>query len=156
VRAHLKPTAEGGLTAAVLREAIAIVSGYSTGRVFQHMDMPSLDVLIDTGAARSCIPTRFCSDANGNRLLRPVDYRKAFDWRGNPSSERLPVYLVRVRFLGSGPFTLRAYETNQDAFIAGRDLLVHFLAAFDGPARLFGVRRTNTVDRWLRSFLAAP
>lgn len=78
------------------------------------------------------------------------------DWQGNRLPAQVPVFMVWVNFLGTGPVKVLPCETRHEYFLVGRDLLVHFLTVLDGPAKELAVRPTGSVDRFLRHCLRVP
>jgi hypothetical protein len=143
----------GGLR---LDGAAEIVAGYTQARRWEAFSPVKLDVLIDTGASRSCVPAGIMASSRSGVSVLEVDARHPSDWSGQPSERAIPICPVAVRLLGRGPFTAAVFATSLPYVLLGRDLLAHFLMVWDGPAGAFCLRRTGGADRFLRRLLRCP
>jgi len=151
-RAEVRGDALGEL---LLPGAVQVVEGVCRNWEWRTLEAAPLDATIDTGASRSCVPRGICDGSRG-AVLREVDSRRPDDWRGRPAPRGIPIYLLRVRVLGMGPYRVLAYVRDAEEFLLGRDLLRHLLLALDGPVGAFRLRRTSSADRWLRRALRCP
>lgn len=157
MRIDLRTHTKGALSPLVLKQSIHVQAGIVRGYTWRTMYTCELDAFVDTGASRSCIPMIVCEGRSDADRLKPIDYTRPMDWKGEFCEVDMPIYQVMVTFCGLGPFVVRPIGTRPDQFLVGRDLLSRVFTALDGPANRAIVRDPGCMlDRIARRLLHAP